>query len=383
MIQRQALLDKIQSAFKVNRIVCLLGPRQCGKTTLARIVWDLSGKKKEDPGYFDLENPLDIQRLETPELTLRPINGLIVMDEIQRRPDIFPFLRYMHDENLPQNYLILGSAARELIAQASESLAGRITFIEVTPFSILETHSVDNLWLKGGFPKSYLATNALSMAWRRDYMRTYIEQDLGTFGLGFSPETLRRMWFMLAHYHGQIFNASEIGKSLGISHPTVKKYLSYLEATFMMRILRPWHANISKRQVKSPKVYFRDSGLLHHVLGVDDASALRMHPKVGLSWEGFALEEICRFYETDSQDCYFWSSHNETELDLLILKNGKKIGFEFKYQDAPKLTPSMRISWNDLELDELYVIYPGSRDYALTENIRVMNLMNFVSSNGN
>jgi predicted AAA+ superfamily ATPase len=382
MIQRQVLLDKIQNAFKVNRIVCLLGPRQCGKTTLARIVWDLSGKKKEDPGYFDLENPLDIQRLETPELTLRPINGLIVMDEIQRRPDIFPFLRYMHDENLPQNYLILGSAARELISQASESLAGRITFIEVTPFSILETHSVDDLWLKGGFPKSYLAADALSMAWRRDYMRTYIEQDLGTFGLGFSPETLRRMWFMLAHYHGQIFNASEIGKSLGISHPTVKKYLSYLEATFMMRILSPWHANISKRQVKSPKVYFRDSGLLHHVLGVGDASALRMHPKVGLSWEGFALEEICRFYETDSQDCYFWSSHNEAELDLLILKNGKKIGFEFKYQDAPKLTPSMRIAWNDLELDELYVIYPGNRDYALTENIRVMNLMNFVSLNG-
>ena len=379
MINRNALLNKIQKAFTVNRIVCLLGPRQAGKTTIARTIWDSLGKKKGDPGYFDLEKPLDIQLLETPELSLRPLEGMIVIDEIQRRPDLFSFLRYLHDENLPQQYLILGNASRELIAQASESLAGRIAFIEITPFSLTETHELENLWLKGGFPKSYLApADDSSMDWRQNYVRTYIEQDLGTFGLGFNPDTLRKMWFMLAHYHGQIFNASELGNSLGISQPTVKKYLSYLQATFMMRILNPWHANISKRQVKSPKIYFRDSGLLHYMFGLETSLSLRMHPKVGASWEGFALEEICRFYETDPQDCYFWASHNNAELDLLILKKGKKIGFEFKYQDAPKITPSMKVAREDLELDELYVIYPGHRTYSLTDKILVTSLEDFL-----
>jgi uncharacterized protein len=379
MIQRQEILDKIQEAFQVNRIVCLLGPRQCGKTTIARILWDATGKTKDDPGYFDLEKPLSIQLLENPELSLRPLEGLIVMDEIQRRPDLFPFLRYLHDENLPQQYLILGSASRELIAQASESLAGRITFIEITPFTLPETGDLESLWLKGGFPKSYLGADAMSMNWRQNYIRTYIEQDLGTFGLDFNPDTLRKMWFMLAHYHGQIFNASELGRSLGVSHPTVKRYLSYLHATFMMRVMNPWYANISKRQVKSPKVYFRDSGLLHCILGMENLPSLRMHPKVGASWEGFALEEVCRFYHTDPQDCYFWASHNDAELDLIILKNGKKIGFEFKYQDAPKMTPSLQIAWNDLELDELYVIYPGNQSYALNAHIHVRGLAEFLS----
>lgn len=379
MIHRDALLNKIQKAFSVNRIVCLLGPRQSGKTTIARTIWASLGKTKRNSGYFDLENPLDIQLLETPELSLRPLEGMIVIDEIQRRPDLFSFLRYLHDENLPQHYLILGSTSRELIAQASESLAGRITFIEITPFSLTETHELENLWLKGGFPKSYLApANDLSMDWRQNYVRTYIEQDLGTFGLGFNPDILRKMWFMLAHYHGQIFNASELGKSLGVSQPTIKKYLSYLQATFMMRILNPWHANISKRQVKSPKIYFRDSGLLHYMLGLETSLSLRMHPKVGASWEGFALEEICRFYETDPQDCYFWGSHNNAELDLLILKKGKKMGFEFKYQDSPKMTPSMKIALEDLELDSFYVIYPGNRTYNLNEKIQVTSLEEFL-----
>jgi predicted AAA+ superfamily ATPase len=378
MIDRHLLIHKIQNAFKVNRIVCLLGPRQCGKTTLARILWNLYGKEPQSPGYFDLEKPLDIQMLETPELTLRPLKGLIIIDEIQRRPNLFPFLRYLYDENLNQQFLILGSASRQLIHQASESLAGRISFIEITPFSLQEVFNQNELWTKGGFPNSYLKDNGDSFSWRQEYIRTYIEQDLGTFGLSFNPDVLRRMWFMLAHYHGQIFNASEIGQSLGVSHPTIRRYLSYLQETFMMRTLNPWFANIKKRQVKSPKVYFRDSGLLHHILGIKKEEDLLLHPKVGASWEGFALEEICRLLEADTQDSFFWASHNQAELDLLILKNGKKIGFEFKYQDAPKITPSMKIAMEDLELDCLHVIYPGSRDYRLTEKIDVYGLTNYI-----
>ena len=360
MIQRQSLIEKIQNAFKVNRFVCLLGPRQCGKTTLARQLWQLNGKKANDVGYFDLEKPLAIQLLETPELTLRSIQGLIIMDEIQRRPDIFPYLRYLHDEGLDQQYLILGSASRELIHQASESLAGRITFIEITPFILDEVRDLDNLWLKGGFPKSYLLDETNSMQWRQEYIRTYIEQDLGTFGLSFNPDILRKMWFMLAHYHGQIFNASALAQSLGVSSPTIARYFSYLQSTFMIRSLSPWFANIKKRQVKSPKLYFRDCGLLHYILGIETGHNLRFHPNVGASWEGFALEEICRALAADTQDCFFWASHNQAELDLLILRKGKKIGFEFKYQDAPKLTPSMKIAVQDLEIDELNVIYPGN-----------------------
>ncbi len=378
MIKRTHLIEKIQNAFKVNRIVCLLGPRQCGKTTLARELWKLHGKDAQSPGYFDLEKPLDIQLLETPDLTLRPLKGLIIMDEIQRRPDLFPFLRYLHDENLDQKYLILGSASRDLIHQSSESLAGRISFIEITPFSLEEVFNQSELWLKGGFPKSYLSDDESSMLWREGYIRTYIEQDLGTFGLNFNPDILRKMWFMLAHYHGQIFNASEIGQSLGLSHPTIKRYLSYLQSTFMVRTLTPWFENIKKRQVKSPKIYFRDSGLLHYVLGIKNKDELDFNPKVGASWEGFALEEICRFLNRTPQDCFFWASHNQAELDLLVLKEGKKIGFEFKYQDAPKITPSMKIALQDLKLDELNVIYPGEKDYLLSDEIKVFGLTNYI-----
>lgn len=376
LIKREHYLSKIKKAFKTHRIVALLGPRQCGKTTLAREIWEKAGNKGKISGYFDLENPTHLESLREPDLTLKRLTGLIVVDEIQRRPNLFTYLRYLHDENLNQTFLILGSASQDLIQQSSESLAGRIAYIEITPFSLGEVKDQRKLWVQGGFPRSYLEPEEQSFYWRQQYVKTYIEQDLRNLGLEFDTSLLRRFWFMLAHYHGQIFNASELAQSLSISAPTVKKYLSYLENAFMVRVLNPWFSNLKKRQVKSPKIYFRDSGLLHYFLGIENENALIMNPKVGASWEGFALEEVCRLLEADGQDCYFWGTHNKAELDLLVLQNGQKKGFEFKYQDAPKLTPSMLIAMEDLQLDKIEVIYPGSLDYAIHEKVQVRGLSN-------
>lgn len=373
-IDRHNLLTQIEKAFKINRIVCLLGPRQCGKTTIARQLWGQCGKAKNNPGYFDLEKPADKQALDNPDLVLPYISGLIVIDEIQRRPDLFPYLRYLNDEHLDQQFLILGSASRDLIQQSSESLAGRISFIEITPFSIGEITDWHTLWLRGGFPRSYLLDNEESVLWREGYMRTYVEQDLATFGFGFQPDILQRLWFMLAHYHGQIINYSELASALGVSQPTIKRYISYLSSSFMLRLLKPWHENIQKRQVKSSKIYYRDSGLLHYALGITQYPEIFKHPKAGASFEGFAIEEVIKYSKVNADACYFWSSHNQAELDLLILKNGKKNGFEFKMSDAPKLTPSMRHAKEDLSLDSLTVIYPGSRKYQLDKDITVLPL---------
>jgi predicted AAA+ superfamily ATPase len=376
MLARNRLLSSIQAAFDSHRIVCLLGPRQCGKTTLARQI----KKEHVNTHYFDLEKPVDMQALDTPDLTLSPLRGLIIMDEIQRRPNLFPYLRYLHDEHFDQKFLILGSASRELIQQSSESLAGRIAFIEITPFSLDETHNFDQLWTQGGFPKSYLLEHKASLSWRENYMRTYIEQDLAILGLGFQTDVLRKLWFMLAHYHGQIINYSDLSSSLGVSQPTIKKYMSYLTGSFMLRTLKPWHENLKKRQVKSPKIYYRDTGLLHYVLNIQTYSEIFKHPKAGASFEGFALEEIIKFHQADPESSYFWASHNKAELDLLLLKHGKKLGFEFKLSDAPKLTPSMRIAIEDLKLDSLTVIYPKGKKYRLSEDIQVVSLEEYISS---
>ena len=241
-----------------------------------------------------------------------------------------------------------------------------------------ETGSIKNLWVKGGFPKSYLLDDKASLDWRMDYIRAYIEHDLGALGLNFDTNILRKMWFMMANYHGQVCNFSELSGSLGISSPTVKRYLSYLESSFMVRVLAPWFENIKKRQVKSPKIYFRDSGILHYFLGIHDENALRLSPKIGASWEGFALEQICRILQADNQECFFWATHNNAELDLLILKNGRKIGFEFKYSDAPKLSPSMKIALETLRLDELNVVYPGEKSYPLSQEVKVIGLKDYI-----
>lgn len=373
-IERMRLLNKINQSFKVTRIVCLLGPRQCGKTTLARTLWKEKGKAHQDPGYFDLEKPSDWEALQHPDLTLPSLQGLIIIDEIQRCRELFPYLRSLHDEHLDQQFLILGSASRDLIQQSSESLAGRITYLEVSPFSLSEVSDRSRLWTQGGFPPSYLLDPPESLSWRENYMRTYIEQDLGNLGFSFQTEILRKLWFILAHYHGQVLNASELSQALGVSQPTITTYLSYLRGSFMIRQLSPWFENLKKRQVKSPKIYYRDSGLLHYVLGIKSYHDIFLHPKAGASWEGFAMEEIIKHHESDGHDCYFWASHNKAELDLLILKDGKKLGFEFKMSDAPKLTPSMKIAMEDLKLDQLKIIYPGNRSYFLKEGIEVCPL---------
>lgn len=378
-MDRPEFIQEIDRYFQSHPIVAILGPRQCGKTTVARMYC------KKQPSffsanYFDLEMPVDIERLRNPMLTLKPLSGLIVIDEIQRIPELFPALRVLVDqENSNQKYLILGSASRELIQQSSESLAGRIAYLELTPFSFKEVGHLQRLQLGGGFPRSYLAkTEEESFDWRNAYIRTFLEQDIPNFGFQIPPVALRRFWIMLAHYHANIFNASELGRSFGASDVTMRKYLDILTGTFMIRQLHPWFENIGKRQVKSPKIYFRDSGIFHCLLNIHSEEELYTHPKIGASWEGFALEEIIRFHRVQNEDCYFWSTYGEAEIDLLIYQHKGFLGFEFKYTDAPKITKSMQIVIKDLKLSHLYVIYPGNIDYPLSDQITVVGLQNFL-----
>ncbi len=314
-------------------------------------------------------------------LALRPLSGLIVIDEIQRKPELFPILRVLIDDpQVNQRYLILGSASRELIKQSSESLAGRIAYIELTPFSYGETHTIKKLWERGGFPLSYLAeTEQDSFDWRAFYIRTFLEQDIPNLGFKIAPEALRRFWTMLAHYHGNIFNASELGRSFGTSDTTIRRYLDLLTGTFMVRQLQPWYENIKKRQVKAPKIYVRDSGILHSILNLRTRDELLRYPKLGASWEGFALEEVIRAHQVRHQDCYFWSTYSGAEVDLLIHQQGKFIAFEFKFSDAPKITKSMHHVLQDLPIDHLHVIYPGNRNYPLSEEISVEGLESYLS----
>jgi predicted AAA+ superfamily ATPase len=378
---RPLFYKQIEDAFAVNPVVAILGPRQVGKTTLAR---DYINKNNAflPQNYFDLERIIDLERLQTPELALSQLKGLITIDEIQRIPGLFETLRVLCDRpNNEAKFLILGSASTELIRQSSESLAGRISYIELTPFNYTETQNLDRLWVRGGFPRSFLAeSDVISDRWRSDYIRTFLEQDIPNLGIKIAPANLRRFWMMLAHYHGNIFNASEIGNSLGLTSKTVQHYLDILCGTFMARQLSPWFENISKRQVKSPKIYFRDSGILHSLLGIDSKGSLLTNPKLGASWEGLALEEIIRYIDALPNECFFWASYGQAELDLLVIKENKKHGFEFKYTDRPRLTLSMRTAMRDLKLTSLTVIYPGDINIQLDDNIQAVGLTNFLSS---
>lgn len=375
---RQFFLDKIEQAFRVTKVVAILGPRQCGKTTAAKqYIEQQSHVPKQN--YFDLESYLDRDRLSDPLLSLSSLSGLIVIDEIQRAPSLFETLRVLVDnKELDQRYLILGSASRDLIAQSSETLAGRITYLELTPFMFDEIAQMETLWLRGGYPLSVLgADDEISIAWRKGYIKTFLERDIPALGINIPAEKLRRFWMMLAHYHGNMFNASEMGRSLGMSNTTMKEYADILTGTFMVRQLQPWHENIGKRQVKTPKIYIRDSGIFHALIGVNTHSDLLTNPKLGASWEGFALEQIIFHLGAQQEECYFWGTHNQAELDLLIVKNGKKVGFEIKYSAAPKLTKSMQMAQKDLALDELTVVYPGEIEYPLTKGINVRPLKSF------
>jgi len=377
-MDRPSYLNRITALAKQFPIVCLLGPRQVGKTTLARLYAKQYKHLFSAVHIFDLENFEDLEALTQAGLALSPLEGLIIIDEVQRRPDLFPLLRVLVDKkNKKQQWLILGSASHNLLRQSSETLAGRIAYIEIQPLNVIEAPSSEKLWLRGGFPKAYLAnTNALSFEWRKHYIKTFLEQDIPALGIQIAPGNLRRFWMMLAHYHGNIANADELSRSLGINSKSIRYYIDVLVSTFMLRQLQPWWENISKRQVKSPKIYFRDTGLLHFLLDVENKSRLLRHPKIGASWEGFALEEVIRCYQVESESCFFWSTHQDAELDLLLFHKGKRLGFEFKYADAPKLTKSMCIAHKDLQLDHLYVVYPGVRRYSLLPNIEVIGLEN-------
>jgi len=376
MIARTHVKARLETALSRSRITLMIGPRQCGKTTIAR-----QFVPSDSANYFDLEDPVSLARLEEPMTALAPLTGLVVIDEVQRRPELFPILRVLADRQpLPARFLILGSAAPELLRQSSESLAGRMEIVAMSGFSLAEVGSEQQSrhWLRGGFPCSYLAaTDNDSFAWLKSFTLTLVERDIPQLGIGVPAAMLIRFWTMLAHCHGQIWNAAPPARSLGVSEPTVRRYLDLLEGVFMVRQLQPWHANLKKRQVKSPKVYFRDSGVLHNLLGIRGDSELLNHPACGASWEGYAIEEAIRVVVPD--ESYFWATHNGAELDLLLLKNGLRIGIECKRSDAPRLTPSMRTSLTDLELDRLVVIYPGTRRYSLAEGVDVLPLVELAS----
>ena len=377
MIPREEYLKQVKHALERSPVVAMLGPRQSGKTTLARQLVD-----KDSANYFDLENPLESSLLEQPMTALEDLRGLVVLDEAQRQPGLFPVLRVLADrEGIPARFLILGSASPELSRQASESLAGRVEIIEIRGFDLSEVSEahMSRLWLRGGFPRSFLAKSEKdSVAWRENFLRTFLERDMALMGIGISPVALRRFWTMVSHYHGQVWNGSEIAASLGVAPNTARAYLDALEQTFMIRLLQPWFENVGKRLVKSPKIYLRDSGILHALQGIDSRKALMTHPKLGASWEGFALEEVLRVF--GPRDAYFYAIHSGSELDLFFIKEGKRIGIEFKRVDAPKVSRSMRIAIDDLKLDMLNVIYPGTRDYVLKDRIRILSLRSLSSA---
>lgn len=379
MLKRKNIQKEISATLKRSRITGLIGPRQCGKTTLARNFVNVHSSN-----YFDLEDPVSLSRLSEAKLVLESLRGLVVIDEVQRKPDLFPLLRVLADrEGRPATFLLLGSASPDLLHQSSESLAGRIEYIELTPLSLLELETEKQHqahWLRGGFPLSLLTRNDVdSWKWRNSFIRTFLERDINQLGIRTSSPTIWRFWTMLAHYHGQIFNASEIARSMDVNQTTASGYLDILSAVFMVRALQPWHANLKKRQIKRPKIYFRDSGILHALLGIKDKKNLEEHPKLGASWEGYAVEEAIKALKPD--DFYFWATHNGAELDLLMLKDGQKIGLEFKRSDAPQLTHSMKIAMEDLELDRLDVLYPGTQTYPLAEKITVVPLQEWLSNN--
>ena len=372
-LRRTAYLDAIRARFRDNPIVSLVGPRQAGKTTLARM---LAESSTEPVHFFDLESPADLARLSNPELALRPLTGLVILDEVQRRPDLFPILRVLADRRpVPARLLILGSASQALVKEGSESLAGRVSFIDVTGFSLPELNAGDlsRLWWRGGFPRAYLAPDdTVARQWHEDFRRTFLERDIPQLGIQVPAATLGRFWTMVAHFHGQVLNQAELARALGSSEPTARRYLDILSGTYMVRQLPPWFENLKKRQVRSPKVYVRDSGVLHTLLGVANAEGLQSHPKLGASWEGFCLEQILSV--CGDRAAYFWGTHGGAELDLLLFHRGRRIGVEFKFSEQPATTKSMRIAQQDLSLDHLYIVHPGAHNYPLDESITATTL---------
>ena len=371
MIERTVLQHTVQQALARSRVVALIGPRQCGKTTLARrFVPPVS------VNYFDLEDPVSLARLDQPMTALSPLTGLVVIDEIQRRPELFPILRVLCDRDpLSARFLVLGSASPALLRQSAESLAGRIEIVTMAGFSLAEVGAGAQArhWKRGAFPLAFLAeSDEDSLAWRKNFIQTFLERDLPQLGSAISAASFYRFWSLLAHYHGQVWNAAEAARALDVSESTTRRYLDLLEGVFMVRQLRPWYANLAKRQIKSPKVYLRDTGLLHQLLGIRTDQELVLHPRSGASWEGYVIEEVIKAVAPD--EVYFWGTHAGAELDLLLVKHGRRLGVECKRMDAPRLTASMQIALADLTLDHLTVLYPGDRPYPLADRVTVVPL---------
>lgn len=371
-IPRPDHVAAVERLLRERPVVALLGARQVGKTTLAREI----AAKRRDETSFDLEVDADRRALEAPLLALGPLRGLVVLDEIHHVPELFRALRVLADRpRTPARFLVLGSATPELLRQGSETLAGRIAFHHLGGFDLGEVgiSHLERLWLRGSFPRAYLARgDAEADRWRRDFVRTFLERDLRNLGSNVPPRTLERFWTMLAHWHGGILNASEIGASLGVSHTTVRAYLDLLCGTWVVRELRPWSENVGKRVVRSPKVYVTDSGLLHTLLGIRSTHELLRHPKLGASWEGFLIAEVTRRLGARANECFFWRTHAGAELDLLVVRGGRRLGFEFKRSDAPVITPSMRSALETLRLSRLEVVHAGPRTYALARNVRAL-----------
>lgn len=369
MIHRNDILQQLQTALARSRVVVLAGPRQCGKTTLARELLS-----EDSINYFDLEDPASLARLDEPMTALAPLKGLVVIDEVQRRLDLFPVLRVLADrKEHPARFLILGSASGDLMRQTSESLAGRLENLTIGGFSLAEVgaDAEQELWLRGGFPLAFLAANeADSLVWRGNFIQTLLERDFPQWGVRIPAIALHRFWTMLAHYHGQTWNAAEPARALGVGQTTTRRYLDLLTDAFMVRQLQPYYANIAKRQVKAPKIYIRDSGLLHRLLGIGSMKDLAGHPKTGASWEGFVIEQILRREPHDA--AFFWATHQGAEIDLLLSRGDRLFGVECKRSDAPRITPSIRIALDDLGLERVAVIYPGTKRYPLAENVEAV-----------
>jgi hypothetical protein len=375
LIPRLNLLQRVQQAMENYPATLILGPRQCGKTTLARQIC-----ARANGTYFDLEDPETPLRPDVAKLTLKDRTGLVVIDEFQRQPDLFSLLRVLADRRpLPAHFLILGSASPDLVQGVSESLAGRVAFIDMGGFTFREVgvSRMTDLWIRGGFPDSFLSPDeVVSVEWRENFIRTFLERDIPQLGIRIPAVTMRRFWTMLAHLHGQLWNAAELARALGSKEDTARRYLDILTGAFMIRQLPAWFENIGKRLVKAPKVYFRDTGVLHVLLGLRTYDEVMSHPKQGFSWEGFALEQVIRLARAD-RDAFFYKTHGGAELDLLLIRGGKRYGLEFKYVDAPRTTRAMHIVIEDLQLEKLWVVYPGDTAYALHENIEVVPLGQF------